>query len=69
MKRTTVIDFGPLVRERRKAIGLTQADVAKRIGLSRPSVANIEGGHQNPTLGVILMFMKALGIKKWTIVA
>ena len=42
--------FGEAVALRRSQIGLTQAELAARIGLSRASVANIEGGRQSVLL-------------------
>ena len=38
---------GQLIRHHRKRLNLTQHQLAKRIGLSRPSIANIERGQQN----------------------
>ena len=38
--------LGDLVRLHRKRIGVTQAEVGKRIGLSRTSITNIEKGRQ-----------------------
>lgn len=42
--------FGAAVRVAREAVEMTQADLADRIGLSRPGIANIESGRQ----GVLL---------------
>jgi transcriptional regulator with XRE-family HTH domain len=38
--------IGQRLRERRLAIDVKQADLAKRLGLSRSSLANIEAGRQ-----------------------
>lgn len=43
-----LVRFGTAVRDRRKMLGLTQADLATLIGLTRTSVANIEAGRQQP---------------------
>lgn len=45
--------FQSRVREERAARGLTQADVAKRLGVSQPSYADIESGPQEPRLSTI----------------
>jgi DNA-binding XRE family transcriptional regulator len=37
----------------RVGAGLTQADVAKRAGMSQPRIAELEAGRQNPTLDVL----------------
>lgn len=42
--------FGRRVAVRRRELGLTQADLARRIRMSRASVANIESGRQNVLL-------------------
>lgn len=47
------------VRERR---GLTQADLAKRSGVPRSTVANLETGTANPTLQVLSRVARALDL-------
>jgi HTH-type transcriptional regulator/antitoxin HipB len=44
MLAITERDFGNIVRERRLELGLTQAQLAKRIGMSRQWVVGFEGG-------------------------
>lgn len=39
-------EIGELVRRRRKKLGMTQAEVSPRLGISRASLANIETGRQ-----------------------
>jgi transcriptional regulator with XRE-family HTH domain len=41
--------------------GLTQRELAVRIGLSRPSVANIEAGRQDVPLSHLLLFIRVTG--------
>jgi transcriptional regulator with XRE-family HTH domain len=38
---------GEIIREKRKARGLSQDGLAKAVGLKRPSISNIEKGRQN----------------------
>jgi transcriptional regulator with XRE-family HTH domain len=40
-------EIGRLVRERRKFMALTQSQLASRVGVSRPSIVNIEQGRQS----------------------
>lgn len=54
--------FGENVRHHRRQAGLTQADLAKAVGLSRPSIANIEVGRQNVLLHQALEIAKALNV-------
>lgn len=53
--------FGAVVRERRDKAGLTQQDLADRLGLSRTSVVNIEQGRQGIPLSSLPKFADALG--------
>lgn len=55
--------LGQAVMVRRKHLGLTQAQVAKKIGVSRESVANIEAGRQRVLLHHVYGLMKALDLK------
>lgn len=41
------VQFGLLVRQHRERLGLSQAQVAQAIDLSRSSVANVETGRQH----------------------
>jgi transcriptional regulator with XRE-family HTH domain len=45
----------------RNALGVTQVDLAKRCGWSRPALANIEVGRQRLTLHQIESVATALG--------
>ena len=52
--------FGMQVRDRREALGLTQLQLSKLIGLTRGSVANIEAGRQSVLLHQFLAIAAAL---------
>jgi len=51
--------FGLRVRQLREALGLTQAELAKRVGLERTSIANIEAGKQRILLHDVELFATA----------
>jgi transcriptional regulator with XRE-family HTH domain len=55
--------LGRAIRKRRKELGLTQADVAERIGLARASLANIETGRQKVLLHQIYRLVAALQLQ------
>ncbi len=55
------MDAGRLVRERRLAHGLTQAQLALRAGTTQASVSRLERGHLSPTLGTLRSLLAALG--------
>jgi len=48
------------VRRRRQTIGLTQIQVAERLGMRQPSYAAIEAGKCNPGLDVVDRVAEAL---------
>jgi transcriptional regulator with XRE-family HTH domain len=55
--------FGVWVRELRHRRGLTQATVAQQAAISVTYLSEMESGHHNPTLAVILRLARALDIK------
>ena len=54
--------FGVRIRMIRETLGLSQAELAKRVGLERTSVVNIEGGRQRVLVDDIEKFARALGV-------
>lgn len=40
-------DLGSLIRAMRLRAGMTQESLAKRLGISRPAIPNMEAGKQN----------------------
>lgn len=45
--------LGEIIRARRKALDLTQAELADRSGLSQMSVSLFENDRRNPSLGTL----------------
>jgi len=58
----TPADLGAVIRDRRKQLKLDQAAFAKRIGVSRQWVIEIERGHARAELGLVLRAIDVLGI-------
>ena len=50
-----------LVKARDRA-GLSQADVARRMGVPQPTVARIEAGTHSPTLTTLARYASAIGV-------
>lgn len=62
--RTSVIHaqlVGQRIRAARTAAGLTQKQFADRMGVSQPTVAALERGRGNPTIGQLAAVADALG--------
>jgi len=54
---------GYLLREAREAAGLTQADLAERLGVSQQAVAQAERPNANPTVALLATWSRALGVE------
>ena len=55
------VALGARIRIIREALGVNQDELAKKIGMKRASVANIEAGRQRFLLDGVEDFAKALG--------
>jgi HTH-type transcriptional regulator/antitoxin HipB len=62
----TPADLGAVIRDRRKILGLDQAQLATRIGASRQWVIGVEKGRSRAELGLVLRTLDALGIRVTT---
>lgn len=62
MPLCTPTDLGLLVRERRRARGLSQQHLADEAGVSRAWIVALEGGKPGVELGLVLRTLRALGI-------
>jgi transcriptional regulator with XRE-family HTH domain len=56
--------FGNAVSTRRRALALTQAQLASKVRMSRASIANIESGRQNVLLHHVYALAAALDFTK-----
>jgi transcriptional regulator with XRE-family HTH domain len=54
---------GELFREMRRRSGLTQQEIADRLGISQPAVTQFESGKSSPTLKTLFAFANACGVK------
>lgn len=54
--------FGARLAAERRRAGLTQAELARTVGLSRASIANIEGGKQRVFLDQVVALASAVGL-------
>ena len=51
------------IRARRETLGMSQATLAKRAGISRGYLIRVEAARQDPTLGMLEKIAKALKLK------
>ncbi|WP_341022439.1 helix-turn-helix domain-containing protein [Brevundimonas diminuta] len=56
-------DLGAAIRERRKALGLDQVELAKQIGASRRWLIQVENGKAGASFGMLLRTLNALGMQ------
>lgn len=61
VKATTVRDVAAAMRERRKQLGWTQAELAARIGIGREWVIQFEQGKPTVEWGTVIRMFHALG--------
>lgn len=59
----TASDLGHLIRDHRRAAKITQERLAKRVGVSRQWIVDIERGKPTATLSLVLRTLNALGIR------
>ena len=52
--------YNEKMKELRTSLGLSQAELAKRVGVSRQTINMIENGDYNPTVALCLKICKAL---------
>lgn len=55
--------FGEILRERRRELGLSQAEVAAQVGASRQWVIEVEKGKERAELGLVLRLAEVLGVQ------
>ena len=66
MKINSAKDLGLLVRDHRKAQGLTQAELAKQAGVKPLWISQFERGKSTVQIALVFQTLKALDISLWT---
>lgn len=59
----TPSDLGLLIRERRKNLGLDQQELAKKVGVSRLWIIEIEKGKPRAEIGLVMRTLLALDLE------
>lgn len=63
MRIRAATDFGALVAERREALGLTQAELAARAGVTREWVVRLENGAPAVTLHRLMRVLREVQLE------
>jgi HTH-type transcriptional regulator / antitoxin HipB len=58
----TPVDVGALIKDRRRSLGLDQAELAERIGVARLWVNQVERGKPGASMGLVLRALSAVGV-------
>jgi HTH-type transcriptional regulator/antitoxin HipB len=62
MRVRTVVDLGLAIRDRRRVMRVSQAELARRAGVSRQWILAVEKGRPGAELGLVLRTLRALGL-------
>ncbi len=60
--------FGQRLKERRLALGLTQAQLFEQTGITAAYISFIERGRGNPTLDMMIKLADAVGEEAWDMI-
>jgi y4mF family transcriptional regulator len=63
----TAKDLGHAIRDRRKMLDMTQADLAMQAGVSTPTVSAIENGKETAQIGLVLQLCQDIGLRLTTV--
>ena len=58
----TAADIGAIIRERRRKLGLDQGALAKRVGVGREWIVDVEKGKPRAGIELVLRTLTALGL-------
>lgn len=58
-----MLDVGEVIKNCRKFRGVSQADLAKRAGITAVQISRYERGENNPTFDTVQYILEALGFK------
>ncbi len=56
-------DVGAIIRQRRRELGLDQATLARKVGVSRQWIIEVEAGKPRAELGLVLRTLDVLGVR------
>jgi len=63
IKDPLCVKMGKMIRDARKEQGLSQKDLAKKLGISQQIISRVEKGRENISLATLTNITRALGVK------
>lgn len=63
IERNEYEQLGTILRERRKELGLSQAEIAEKVGVLRVNITQIEGGKRGVSYDTLIKYCKVLKLK------
>lgn len=63
MRLRTPRDIGAIIRDRRRRLGLDQGELAKKVGVSRLWINQVERGKPGASLNLVLRTLAAVGVE------
>jgi len=63
MRLRTPTEIGALLRQRRRDLGLSQLELAQRVGVSRQWIVDVERGKPRAELGLVLRALEVLDVR------
>ena len=60
--------FGERLKDRRRALGLTQAQLFEQTGITAAYISLVERGQANPTLDTMVKLADAIGAEVWDMI-
>ncbi len=61
-EQQSIREFSSTLIRARLAAGISQAELARRIGVRQPMIARLEAGMQTPKIDTLVRLAKALGV-------
>jgi HTH-type transcriptional regulator/antitoxin HipB len=65
MRVRTPREIGLAIKDRRLELGLDQAELARRLGVSRQWLVGMEKGKPRAEIGLVLRALRELGLDVW----
>ena len=66
-KMVGVVDLGRRVRNKRRQIGVRQADLAALAGVGTRFLSELENGKETAEIGKVLLVLNRLGLDLWIV--